>query len=191
MNPPPTLRFELTEDEARIAASRAALRRALAGGLVGRHLAPLAAFALVMLFAAILAFAGLIGRRLAEIVLLLAAAAFMIHRLWTRRRFLQARRAAQAWAERLRAAGTIELCMDADGLSIEGANLSRRWRFSDGLEIEDAGGMAYLWPPEGDPAFWPTRAYANAQTDERWLDFARARGAFGGRIAPSAPDDDD
>ena len=38
--------FELTADEARIAASRAALRRTLAGGLTASHLAPLAAFSL-------------------------------------------------------------------------------------------------------------------------------------------------
>ena len=42
--PSTRLAFELTTDEAGIAASRAALRRALAGGLTSRHLAPLAAF---------------------------------------------------------------------------------------------------------------------------------------------------
>ena len=84
--------FELTPDEARIAASRAALRLALAGGLTGRHLAPLAAFVLAMAFTAILAWTGLVSRRHGEIALLLATAAFMIHRLWTRRRFAAARR---------------------------------------------------------------------------------------------------
>ncbi len=189
--PPAALSFELTPEEARIAASRIALRRALAGGLIGRHFAPLAAFVLALLFTAILAFTGLIGRRPAEILILLAAAAFMIHRLWTRRRFLQARRAALAWTERVRVAGPVILRIDADGLAIEGASLATRWRFSDGLEIEDAGGMIYVWPSSGDPAFWPTRAYADAPFGEAWLRYANSHGAVGRRAAAPAPDDDD
>ena len=41
--------FSLTADEARIAAARAGLRRALAGGLTAAHFAPLAAFVLAAL----------------------------------------------------------------------------------------------------------------------------------------------
>ena len=55
--------FSLTADEARIAAARAGLRRALAGGLTAAHFAPLAAFVLAILFVAILALTGLLGRR--------------------------------------------------------------------------------------------------------------------------------
>ena len=145
-----------------------------------------------MVFTAILAFTGLIRRRPGEIALLLAAAAFMIHRLWTRRRFLQARRAAPTWTERVRAAGSV-VARHRRGRAwrSKAPILSRRWRFSDGLEIEDAGGMVYLWPPSGDPAFWPTRAYAQAEHGGHGC-LSPGRMARSGRIsAPSAPDDDD
>ena len=99
--------FSLTADEARIAAARAGLRRALAGGLTAAHLAPLAAFVLAILFVAILALTGLLGRRPAEAALLICAAAFLVQRLATRRRFFVSRRLAEAEIERLRAAGPL------------------------------------------------------------------------------------
>src|SRR5437588_135562 len=96
------IEYTLTEAEAEVAASRAAWRASLGDGLLARHLAPLAAFALFVLFAAILGWTGLIGSRAAEMALIGAAAAYMIYRLWTRRRFFSARRAAVAWAQELR-----------------------------------------------------------------------------------------
>src|SRR5271169_3840829 len=101
--PSARLAFELTADEAGIAASRAALRRALSGGLTARHLAPLAAFVLAMTFTAILALTNLVSPRHGEIALLLEAAAFMSHRRWTRRRFALARRESAATMEAMRA----------------------------------------------------------------------------------------
>ena len=74
MNAPTPIRFALSADEASIGASRAALSGALAGGLMNRHVAPLVAFALLLVFVAILAFTGLMGRRPAEILILLLAA---------------------------------------------------------------------------------------------------------------------
>ena len=71
----------LAPAEAETAAARLGLRVALRGGLLASHLAPLAAFTLVMLFATILALTGFISRRAGEATLLLAAAAFMIQRL--------------------------------------------------------------------------------------------------------------
>src|SRR5579863_4518684 len=101
--------FELTETEAAVASARLAWRTALGHGLLARHLAPLAAFVLAILFSAILGWTGLVSRRAAEIALIASAAVYMIYRLWTRRRFLAARRAASAWADALRRAGPAKL----------------------------------------------------------------------------------
>ena len=113
--------FTLTAEEARIAAARAGLRRALDGGLTAAHLAPLAAFVLAILFIAILALTGLIGRRPAEAALIVSAAAFLAQRLVTRLRFFVCRRLAEAEIESLRVAGPLVLNVEADGLRI-------RWR---------------------------------------------------------------
>jgi len=185
-NPAPfgRLAFELTPDEARIAASRAALRRALAGGLTLRHLAPLAAFVLAMAFIAILASTGLISRRHGEIALLLATAAFMIHRLWTRRRFALARRESTASIETIRLAGPLVLAVDEQGLTLTGSTAAR-WNFRDGLDAEDAGGMIYFWPRSGAPAILPTRAFPSAEAASEFVALARAgiSAARGGRTA--------
>ena len=172
--PSAPLGFELTPEEARIAASRAALRRALAGGLTANHLAPLAAFALAMTFAAILASTGLISRRHGEIALLLAAAAFMIQRLWTRRRFALARRESAASIEAIRAAGPLVLVVDEAGVTLSGATASRRWNFSDDLEAENAGGLVYLWPRLGAPAVLPSRAFTSPEAASQFVASTRA-----------------
>lgn len=165
--------FEPTADEARIAASRAALRRALAGGLTARHLAPLAAFLLAMAFTAILAWTDLVSRRHGEIALLLEAAAFMIHRFATRRRFVRARRESIAAIATIR--GSLVAVVDETGLALEGADASPRWNFADGVEVEDAGGMIYLWPRSGPPAFLPTRIFPSEDTVRAFVAFAKSR----------------
>ena len=167
------LAFELTADEAGIAASRAALRRALAGGLTSRHLAPLAAFVLAIGFTAILASTSLISRRHGEVALLLATAAFMIHRLWSRRRFALARRESAASIETIRAAGPYLLAFDEQGLTLTGSTAAR-WNFSDGLEAEDAGVMIYFWPRSGAPAVLPARAFPSAEAASEFVALARA-----------------
>lgn len=167
--------FELSPDEARIAASRAALRRALAGGLIAGHLAPLAAFVLAITFTAILALTGLITRRHGEIALLSATAAFMIHRLWRLRRFALARRESAAAIEAIRAAGVLAVTVDETGIAAKGATASARWNFADGLELEDAGGMVYLWPRSGSPAVLPARVFASAAEASELIAFGRAR----------------
>ena len=177
------IEYSLTEEEAQIAAARAAWRASLSDGLLARHLAPLAAFMLIVLFAAILGWTGLIARRAAEIALLLAAAAYMIYRLWTRRRFYRAQRAAAGWAKGLRAEPS-RLALDEDGFSLEHGAASRRWRFTDGLEIEQVGGMVYVWPKIGEPLVWPQRAHVDAVEAERFLGLARAR-AGSPRPAPA------
>ena len=60
------------------------------------------------------------------------------------------------------AAGEILARLDDDGLAFESPSLTRRWRFADAREYEDAGGMIYLWPKNSaPPAFFPTRAFAD------------------------------
>jgi hypothetical protein len=167
--------FELTPDEAHIAASLAALRRALAGGLSKRQLAPLAAFGFVMAFASILALTGLVSRRHGEIALLLAATAFMLHRLASRRRFLLARRESAASIEAIRSAGVVVVAVDKQGLTFHGAAAPARWNFVDCVEAEDAGGMIYLWPRAGAPAFLPTRAFPSAEAAADFVNYVRVR----------------
>ena len=61
--------YVATLDPAEIdaAAARYGLRAALSGGLTASHQAPLAAFVLTLLFAAILAMTGFISRRAGEL----------------------------------------------------------------------------------------------------------------------------
>jgi hypothetical protein len=179
--------FSLTVDEARIAAARAGLRRALAGGLTGAHFAPLAAFVLAILFVAILAFTGLLGRRPAEAALLICAAAFLIQRLVTRRRFFASRRLAEAEIESLRAAGALTLTVEADGLRLDGLAAPMRWSFADCLDAEDAGGLVYLWPRHGAPAIAPTRVFQDGAEASRFVQFLRSR--LPRRLAASATED--
>ena len=167
--------FELTPDEAHIAASLAALRRALAGGLSKRQLAPLAAFGLVMALASILALTGLVSRRHGEIALLLSATAFMLHRLAARRRFMVARRESAASIESIRSAGVVVVAVDDQGLTFHGALAPARWNFVDCIEAQDAGGMIYLWPRAGAPAFLPTRAFPDAQAAADFLAYVRVQ----------------
>jgi len=179
--------FSLTADEARIAAARAGLRRALAGGLTSAHFAPLAAFVLAILFVAILAFTGLLGRRPAEAVLLICAAAFLVQRLVTRRRFFASRRLAETEIESLRAAGALTLTVEADGLRLDGLAAPMRWPFADCLDAEDAGGLVYLWPRQGAPAIAPARIFHDRAEASRFTQFLRSR--LPRRLAASATED--
>jgi hypothetical protein len=167
--------FSLTAEEAQIAASRAGLRRSLAGGLIGAHLAPLAAFVLAILFVAVLGLTGLVGRRSAEAALILAAAAFLAQRLLTRRRFFANRRLAQMEIEALRAVGALTLSVEADGLRLDGPTQPMRWRFADCVDAEDAGGLVYLWPRRGAPAIAPTRAFRDVTEASRFARYLAAR----------------
>ncbi len=182
-----SVEFALSDEEAAVAAARAAWRASLADGLLARHLAPLAAFALTLLFAAVLGLTGLINRRAAEIALLAAAATYMLYRLWTRRRFFAARRAATAWAATMR--GPMRVTLDGGALRLQSASQDKVWRFDEGLEVEEVAGLVYVWPRRGAPLVWPQRAHADAREAEDFLALARRR-AGGGATAP-APDDDD
>jgi uncharacterized MAPEG superfamily protein len=166
--------FELSEEEARIAASHAAWRASLSGRLSRNHVAPLVAFSLFLAFAAILTFTGLIGRRLGEAALLLGAIAFMMSRMAAHWRLRGAQKNSLAAAISLQKAGPIALRLDPSGLHVETASGSRLLRFAECEGAEEAGGILYLWPREGEPVFIPARAFASQQAAQEFI--ARLRG---------------
>ncbi len=153
--------FTLAPAEAEAAAARLGLRIALRGGLLARHLAPLAAFAAILVFVSVLAVTGLISRRAGEATLILAAAAFMIQRLAMHWRIRRARRESRAAIARLRSAGPLTASFDSDSLSLDVDGRTQRLSYSDCEEAEDAGGLIYVWPRDGVPIIVPTRALAD------------------------------
>lgn len=168
------LAFALTEEDVRLASSRVALRLALAGRLSRDHAAPLVAFALVLLFIAVLAFSGLVGRRFAEIALLLATAAFMAIRTRGHARLRGARKRSLAALEAMRNAGSTRVRLDEWDLRLESASEVRCLRFADCDEAETVDAILYLWPRNGMPAIIPARAFADDGAACAFLDGLRA-----------------
>lgn len=168
--------FVVTLEPAEIeaAAARYGLRAALGGGLTARHHAPLAAFVLTLVFAAILALTGLISRRAGEMTFILAAAAFMIQRLFVHRRMWRAKAGARAEVERALAGGAATATIEPDGVTQTCGQESRRLAFADCVEAEQAGGLIYLWRRAGAPFVLPSRDLADGEA-ERLIAFARAR----------------
>jgi hypothetical protein len=155
--------FTLTPVEAEAAAARTGLRLALRGGLLGRHLAPLTAFALIIAFASVLALTGLISRRAGEATLILAAAAFMIQRLANHWRIRRARRDGRTAIARLQSAGALTATFGNDALSLDVDGRVEQLRYADCEEAEDAGGLIYVWRRDGAPIVVPTRALADGE----------------------------
>jgi hypothetical protein len=172
--------FTLAPAEAEAAAARVGLRTALRGGLTRSHLAPLAAFTLILLFGSILALTGFISRRAGELTLILAAALFMIQRLATHWRIRRARQGGKAAIALLHAGGALTTTIDDDGVTLVGGGRKRRIEYADCEDAEDAGGLIYLWPREGPPIVLPTRALAEGEA-VRLL--ARIKGRIAGRRA--------
>lgn len=166
--------FALTAQEAKIAASRAGLRAALSRRLSLTHVAPLVGFVLFVAFVAILAFTGLLGRRLGEAALIGSAIAFMASRMSAHWRLRGARKNSLAAMIALQKAGRAMVRLDDSGLHVETAAGSRHLAFADCDEAEDAGGMIYLWPREGEAAFIPARAFPSEQAAREFLALARA-----------------
>ena len=111
----------LSPAEAEAAAARAGLRVALRGGLSPGHLAPLAAFALIVAFASVLALTGLISRRAGEATIILAAAAFMIQRAGRRTGASgSARRDGLAAMARMQTAGAVTATFDERAVYAQG-----------------------------------------------------------------------
>jgi hypothetical protein len=161
--------FTLAPVEAEAAAARVGLRLALRGGLLARHFAPLTAFALIIVFASTLAFTGLISRRAGEATLLLAAAAFAIHRLATHWRIRSARRQGAAAIAQIRFASALTASFDDDSLSLDVDGRTLRLCYADCEEAEDAGGLIYVWLRDGGAVVVPTRALAEAEEASRLL----------------------
>jgi hypothetical protein len=159
--------FTLTPAEAEAAAARIGLRVALRGGLLARHLAPLTAFALILVFASVLALTGLINRRAGEATLILAAAAFMIQRLWMHWRIRRARRAGRAAIAELQCASALKALFGSDSLTLDIDGRRQSFSYADCDEAEDAGGLIYVWPRDGAPIVMPGRALANAEEAAR------------------------
>jgi hypothetical protein len=150
--------FTLEPAEAEAAAARLGLRKALNGGLLASHVAPLAAFVLIMAFASILALTGLISRRVGEAGLMLAALAFMIQRLMAHWRIQRVRHDGRAAIARLQSAGATMATFGDQSLSFEVDGRATCLRYADCEQAEDAGGLIYVWPRNGDPIVVPTRA---------------------------------
>jgi hypothetical protein len=161
--------FALTPAEAQAAAARLGLRRALKGGLLMSHVAPLTAFALIMAFASMLALTGLISRRAAEATLILAALAFMIQRLMTHWRIRRERQEGSAAIARLQSADALTATFDDEALSLDVDGRTLRLSYADCEEAEDAGGLIYVWPRDGAPIVLPTRAVADPEEAARLL----------------------
>jgi len=151
----------LTPEETNAAAARYGLRLALGDGLTLRHHAPLAAFILALVFAAILGFTDLISRRAAEIAILVAAAAFMIQRMSAHWRLRNARRRGEAALGGANEPFTLRF--DESGATVERPAGARRYPYADLAEAEDAGGLLYLWPRDGAPIVLPAHALADGE----------------------------
>jgi uncharacterized MAPEG superfamily protein len=167
--------FTLTPDDAKIAASRAGLKAALAGRLSLAHVAPLVAFGLFIAFVVILSLTGLIGRRLGEGALILAAIAFMAARMAAHWRLRGAQRSSLASLTALQQAGQVVVTLDDRGLRMETAAESRQISFADCHEAEEAGEILYLWRRQGEPAFIPAHAFTSEQARQEFLAFVRTR----------------
>lgn len=180
--------FTFSADETEAATARYGLREALGGDLVVNHLAPFAAFVLVMAFAAILTLTGLIGRRAGRAVLILAAILFLGQRLANYWRMRRARKRARAAVEAM-AAGAQSVSLDAAGVTRAAGDGTLTLAYAECEETEAVHGLIYFWPREGTPIVLPARVLQPGE-GERIL--TRVRRLIGQR-APPAPflDDDD
>jgi hypothetical protein len=161
--------FNLTQEQAKTAASRASLRIALAGRLSRYHVAPLVAFALFIAFVAILTFTGLMARRLGEAALIVAAVAFMAARMITHWRMRAFQKSGAAAANALQSSGPMFARLDGSGVRIESAAGAVHFAFADCSEAEEADGIIYLWPRTGSPAFIPAEAFASEEQARMFL----------------------
>jgi hypothetical protein len=171
---PDPLVFDLSEEEARIGAARARFRGALRQRFSLRHVAPLVAFLLLMLFTSTLALTGLLSRRHAEEIIILSAIAFMMNRLWSHWRLRKAQSDAGDVSGAIRA-GSTKLWLDGSGLSLRTTSGLRRFDYRACRDAENTGGLVYLWSDRDEPAIIPVRAFANEQLADQFLGILRER----------------
>jgi hypothetical protein len=177
-------RFALTDEEARVAIARLALRYGLSRRFERDYVAPLAFFVLLLAFVAILAFTGLIARRSAELALLLGAIFFLASRFVAHLRLRRAQRLATNMVNRLTASGETTLTVGQSGLAFRHCpeDESEPNIFLGLTEIDDASGLLYLWLSgrEEAPIVIPKRVFANSTEADRFLGFLRQRVDQGG-----------
>lgn len=171
--------FALTDEEARVATARLALRYGLSRRFERDYVAPLALFVLLLAFVAILAFSGLIARRSAELALLLGAIFFLASRFVAHQRLRRAQGLAKTMVNRLTASGEIALTVGESGLAFRNCSEgeSEPNAFLDLTEIDDASGLLYVWLSgrEGAPIVIPKRIFADSIEADRFLSFLRQR----------------
>jgi hypothetical protein len=169
--------FALAPAEIEAAAERFGLRIALRGGLIVRHAAPLAIFALTLLFASTLALTGFISRRAGEATIILAALAFMIQRAANRWRIRRARLWGREAMASLQPEGGLTAAFEEDSVTLEGAGRKLRLNYADCEDAENAGGLIYVWRRKGVPVVVPTRVLGGA--DEAGRLVAEVAGRIG------------
>jgi hypothetical protein len=179
--------FALSPAETEAAAGRFGLRAALGGSLIANHLAPFAAFVLLVLFASILALTGLVDRRAGRAALILAAVLFLSQRLVSYWRMRQARSRARAAIEAMAAEGAQTVSVDASGVTRAAGGRTLRLAFAACQDAEDAHGLIYFWPREGPPIILPVRALGDG---EAGTIVARARRCSSARTPPTRADDE-
>jgi hypothetical protein len=155
--------FSLSPEQAKAAASRAALRNALAGRLSRYHVAPLVAFGLFIVFVTILTFTGLMARRSGEAALIFAAMAYMAARMTAHWRMRTLQKRSIAATKVLQESGPMFARLDKSGVRIESAANSVHFAFADCCDVEEADGIIYVWPRHGSPAFIPANAFATEE----------------------------
>jgi hypothetical protein len=165
--------FRLTAEDAETAASRVGLRQALIGRLSLNHVAPLVAFALMIVFVAILTFTGLIARRLGEAALIVAVIIFMAARMITHWRLRAARKTSMAATEALQKNGPIVIRLEDSRIQMETSMGSTQLAFNDCEEAEEAGGIIYLWARKGAPVFIPAHAFPSEPAAREFLSRVR------------------
>ena len=178
MNAPPVFgpyRFALTDEERRAAIARLSLRYGLSRRFERDYVAPLVVFVLLLVFVAILAFTGLMGRRAAEAALLLGAVLFLATRFLAHWRLRRAQGLAKDVVARIAAAGETTVTVEENGLTF--GDHSERVAFGAPTEIENAGGLFYIWSlnPDNAPLVVPTRIFADGAEADRFFAFLRGR----------------
>jgi hypothetical protein len=65
---------------------------------------------------------------------------------------------------RLQSEGALTTTIDANGVTLEAGRRAIRVNFTD-CEAENAGGLIYLWPGDGEPIVLPIRALPEGEAE--------------------------
>lgn len=155
--------FTLSPAETEAVSARSNLRAELRRSLLASRFA-LAAFALVLLFASIMAKTDLISRRVGEATVIVAAAAYIVQRLATHWRIVRRTRNRGPTAiASLEADRALTARIDEAGVTLEGGGRSRRLDWVECEEAEEADGLIYLWARSDAMIVLPARAIRDGE----------------------------